>query len=159
MRLTDLEFYGPKIAHVCGVVMGGAATVAAAVLTAAGDVAVAVMGVPLPVVMASAAGAGLARSFLPAVSFWQAAGATGLWTVLGCAGAPFAQSALPALLSPLGVQMVLPANALAGIAATVASSPWWGPKVWPLVVQRFPWLRSPQDGQGGQGGGQGGGHV
>lgn len=123
------------------------ASVAGAVLTAAGDVALQILGVPLPVVLAAIAGAMLARAYLPPVGFFKAAARVLGWVVLGCALAPSAQAIVAKVLSG-----ALPTNALAGMAAIVAAA-----EAWPMLLR---WLRAEFPGVwtrifGAKGGGDG----
>lgn len=133
MRLTQLEVLWPKVGTVCGAAAGAAGTV----ISFISEIAVQTLGVPLPVVLASAAGAGLARAQGDPVSFVKAAWLTALWTAIGCICAPFAQALLPAILKVAGIDLVLPSNALAVVAAAVSSVSWWGPIVWPLILAKF----------------------
>lgn len=145
MQLESLDVLGPKIATVCGAAAGSVG----AALAMAGEVAMQVLGVPLPVVMGSAAGAGIARSLMDPVGFVRALFVTAAWTVAGCVGAPLAQVGAQAGLSKLGVEIALTTNVLAGLAALVAALPWWAPKVWPLVQAKFGAKRGGQSGDGG----------
>jgi hypothetical protein len=129
--MQDLDPYWPKITTVCGAVAGGAA----AALSAVGDFAMQVLGVPLPVVTGAAFAAGFARSCLPPVGFCRAALMTCVWTVLGCSGAPLVQSILK--VGAFGMQADLPPSALAGLAGLIASAPWWWQWVWPAVQRRL----------------------
>lgn len=151
MRLIDqvTGLLGPKIATVCGAAAGSAGTA----LAMLGDFALQVLGVPLPVVLASAAGAGLARSFADPVGFWRALALTTVWTIIGCAGAPLAQAIGPALVQlALNREVTLPANTLAALGAIVGSAPWWWPKAWPVAAAwlegRFGNARGKKDGDG-----------
>lgn len=135
MKWYALDWFGPKITSICGAA-AGSVSAAAAML---GDFALAVLGVPLPVVMSSAAGAGLARSFMEPTGFFRALGMTAIWTVLGCAGAPLAQALAPALIAAtLNRDITLPANTLAALGAIIAMAPWWWPKLWPYIRARLP---------------------
>jgi len=103
-----------------------------------GDFVLQLVGVPFPVVVAAAAGAGLARAFDEPVGFMRALGLAALWTAIGCTCAPLAQAIIPALVHAVfNREIVLQANALAGIAAMLSSCTWWGPRVWPLIANRF----------------------
>lgn len=138
LRVSDLDAMlqsaWPKLATACGAAAGSVG--GAAVML--GDFALQVLGVPLPVVVASAAGAGLARSFMEPVSFIRALFLTGLWTVIGCAGAPLGQAVGPALVQALlNRDVILPANTLAALGAIISSCPWWGPRLWPMIAARF----------------------
>lgn len=128
--LIDLD----RFWNACGAAVGGVA----GAMAAAGEFAAQIFGVPLPVVVSSAAGAALARSFLPPVSFLLALLHTAVWTVIGCAGAPLAQATVPAIVSSVfNRDLTLPGNTLAALAAVVAAMPWWGPQVWPWVKAKF----------------------
>lgn len=135
MRLSGFDAYWAKVPTVCGALLGAIA----GALSFLSEVAMQLLGVPLPVVIASSAAAGMARAFGAPMGFFRACGVTAGWTVLGCVCAPGAQALLPAvaqLVPGLGA-VVLPANALAFVAAVVSSAPWWWPKVWPLIQARF----------------------
>lgn len=135
MRLMDLDPYWAKLPTLCGAAVGAVA----GALSFLSEVAMQALGVPLPVVIASSAAAGMARAFGAPMGFVPAFCVTAGWTVLGCVCAPAAQSLLPAvaqLVPGLGT-VVLPANALAGVAAGVSSAPWWWPKVWPLIQAKL----------------------
>lgn len=130
IRWTDL--HDPdRVMTWCGAA-AGAATAALSIL---GDITMQVLGVPLPVMMGAAAGAAVARSVLLPVGFLRAALMTGLWTVIGCSGAPVAQALLKA--GALGITLDLPTNALSGIAAGLAAAPWWWQFVWPAIQRRL----------------------
>jgi hypothetical protein len=99
-----------------------AASCAAAATTATatwwsllGDVAVQLLGVPLPVVLAGATGAFLARTYQAATSFGRAFAGSASWVVGACALAPLAD---PIAQKYAGI--VLPAGALAGAAFAIA---------------------------------------
>lgn len=129
MRLESLDWLGPKVATICGAAAGSVGTA----LAMAADAAMQLFGVPLPVVLGSAAGAGIARSMLDPVPFWRALFVTAAWTVAGCVGAPLAQ----ALLGKAGIALDLTTNVLAGLGIAIASAQWWVPKVWPMVMERL----------------------
>lgn len=131
MKITHLEALWPKLGTVCGAAAGAVGTA----LSFLSEVAVQLLGVPLPVVMASAAGAGLARALGEEMAFTRALLMSSVWTVLGCVGAPLVQALIPSL--PGLSSAALPPNALAGVAAVVASAPWWWPKVLPAIQARF----------------------
>jgi hypothetical protein len=145
MRVMGQEQVFSKMADLCGSAVGGVASV----LAALSQLAEALLGVSLPVAMGSAAGAFAARAVLPACGFWRALAMTVMWAVLGCVLSPLVQALLPLAVSIAqwllpaalaGVQIALPANVQAAVAAGVAAVPWWGPRVWPWVVARFPAL-------------------
>ena len=133
IRITQLEPYWPKITTACGAAAGGAV----AALSFVSEVAMQLLGVPLPVVMAAAAGAGAARSFMEPVGFFRALSITVLWTIIGCTCAPLAQVVIKAAASMAGAHVDLPTNTLAAAAAVLASVPWWGPKVWPFIAAKL----------------------
>jgi len=133
LRFAELDPYWAKMPTVCGAVAGWLI----AALSFVGEVAMQLLGVPLPVVMAAAAGAGAARSFMEAVGFIRALAMTVVWTIIGCTGAPLAQVVIKAAASIAGAQVDLPTNTLAGAAAVLASVPWWGPKVWPFIAAKL----------------------
>jgi hypothetical protein len=133
IRFTGFDPYFEKAPTICGALAGWLL----AALSFVGEVAMQLLGVPLPVVMAAAAGAGAARSFMEAVGFVRALAMTVVWTIIGCTGAPLAQVVIKAAGSMAGAQVDLPTNTLAGAAAVLASVPWWGPKVWPFIAARL----------------------
>jgi hypothetical protein len=99
-----------------------AASCAAAATTATawwwsllGDAAVQLLGVPLPVALAAATGAFLARTYQTPASFARAIAGSVSWVVGACALAPLAS---PLALKYAGVE--LPAGALAGAAFAIA---------------------------------------
>jgi hypothetical protein len=107
--------------------IAGAAAVSAggAWLSVAADVAMEIFGVPLQVVLAALTGAFGARVFLPPVAFWQAAGATVLWTAMG--------SFLPQLgmwIAASWISGTPPQGALAGVALLIAFG---GQRVAPII--------------------------
>lgn len=134
-QFNDIDATWHRLVTVCGAIAGSLGTAAAMV----GDLATHVLGVPLPVVLGAAAGAGLARSLVDATGFFRALTVSAAWTVAGCTGAPLVQSLAPIAAAKLfDSQLVLPTNALAGIALLISSSPLWWPKVWPMVSQWLP---------------------
>jgi len=133
LRFAELDPYWAKMPTVCGAVAGWLI----AALSFVGEVAMQLLGVPLPVVMAAAAGAGAARSFMDPVGFMRALWQTVVWTIIGCTGAPAAQWAIRQATSSWGTSVELPLNTMAGAAAVLASAPWWGPKVWPFIAARL----------------------
>ena len=108
-------------------------------------------GVPLPVLLASAAGAFGARVFLPEAPFWRALALSTFWTM---AGGWLAELVRWGLARWLAGEM--PTGALAGIALLVAAM---GPRLAPVVMEKGTaavgrWLdsiRSPKQGGGGDG--------
>jgi hypothetical protein len=108
--------------HLMEDVSGNAASCAGAAVTAAGtwwsligDVAVQLLGVPLPVALAASTGAFLARTYQPAAALWRAFAGSACWVVGACALAPLAA---PIAQKYAGVE--LPAGALAGVAFAIA---------------------------------------
>lgn len=127
--------------------MAAAASGAGAVATSIGEVTTPFLGVPLPVVLAAIAGAMLARAYLEPIGFFKAAARVIGWVIVGCTLAPFAQAIFGKLLGA-----ALPTNALAGMAAIVASA-----EALPMLLR---WLRSEFPGVwtrffGAKGGGNG----
>lgn len=92
-----------------------AAAGAASWIAIAADWALQLFGVPLPVVLASAAGAFLARTMLPVGAPGRAVGTFFAWTLIGAFGADLAHVGLA---SWMGKE--LPTGAVAGSAALVA---------------------------------------
>jgi len=134
LRFDNLDVLAPKLATACGAAAGSVG--AAAVMV--GDFALQLLGVPLPVVIGSAAGAGLARSFMEPVGFLRALVLTVAWTLIGCVGAPLAHAVGPAVaLAVFNREVVLPAGVLAGLGAAIASSPCWMPKLWPAIAAKL----------------------
>jgi hypothetical protein len=107
-------------------VAGGALGVFVAILS---EASVQLLGVGLPVVIAAAGGALIARSYLPPVGFFRALWYTGLWTIAGCVLAPVAQI----VGAKIGTE--IPGPALAGIALIVAGA---APFVWPVLIETLP---------------------
>jgi hypothetical protein len=107
-----------------------------AIITALGEVTTQILGVPLPVVLAAIAGACVARAYLDPVGFFKAFGRVLGWVVLGCALAPLA-----GVLAGKVLGAAVPTNAMAGLAALVATA-----EAWPLAVaflrREFPGLAS-----------------
>jgi len=112
--------------QVASAVAGAATTGVAAWLSVAGDVAVHLLGVPLPVVVAAIAGALLARVYLPALLFAAAFGRSIVWIIAGCVTA---QGISSIATLPVGVL---------GLIALLASG--LGPKLWPVLVETAPQL-------------------
>lgn len=124
-----------------GIACGGGAWI-----SSISEAAIKLLGVPLPVVLGAAAGAFLARAYLPSaradgtpIGYFRALAVSAAWTVGGSAGAPMVHSLVPALLGAVmpGTTLALPAGALAGIAGLIAAAPAWAPKIWPLIAARF----------------------
>jgi len=118
---------------------GVAATGATGWLAAAGEVAVQLLGVPLPVVVGATAGALLARGSQDPAPFWKAGLRTSLWIVVGCVCAQGAQAVLAWAMGA-----VLPIGVL-GFAALLFSG--LGPKLWPVLTDQAPlvlrrWLKT-----------------
>jgi hypothetical protein len=116
----------PSGDQVASAVAGAATTGAAAWLSFAGNVAVQLLGVPLPVVVAAIAGALLARVYLPTIAFASALGRSVLWVVTGCVTA---QGVSAVVTLPVGVL---------GISALLISG--LGPRLWPVIVDASPEL-------------------
>jgi hypothetical protein len=115
--------------QVTSAVAGVATTGAAAWLAMAGDVAIQLLGVPLPVVVAAIAGALLARVYLPTLAFAAALGRSMVWAIVACVGSQGASAAI-------GVASVtVPVGAL-GLVALLLSG--LGPKLWPVLVEQAP---------------------
>lgn len=108
-----------------------------AVAAAASEVAMHVLGVPLPVVLAAAAGALIARSYAEKTTYGRAIGLVLAWTVLGCALAPLAQALATSVAKMFGLELALPTNVLAAFAGIAAAAPCWVPLVWPMVLARL----------------------
>lgn len=85
-------------------------------------------GVPLPVLLASAAGAFGARVFLPEAPFWRALALSTFWTF---AAAWLAELVRWGLARSLNGEM--PTGALAGVALLVAAM---GPRLAPVVMDK-----------------------
>lgn len=115
----------------------GICSAIAAVGTTVSDVAVQIIGVPLPVVLAAAAGAFIARSYAAEVSFGRALGIVLAWTLIGCALAPLAQAVFTATAAKFGFDVRLPPNVMAGFAGIAAAAPWWVALLWPMVLKRL----------------------
>jgi len=118
---------------------GVAMTGATGWLSAAGEVAVQLLGVPLPVVVGATAGALLARGTQEPASFLQAGLRSLLWIVIGCVCAQGAQAILGWALGA-----ALPVGVL-GFAALLFSG--LGPKLWPVLTDQAPlvlrrWLKT-----------------
>jgi hypothetical protein len=94
---------------------GAAVSAAGTFWSLIGDVAVQLLGVPLPVALAAATGAFLARTYQDAQPILRALSGSFCWVVGGCALAPLAG---PVAEKYAGV--TLPAGALAGMAFAIA---------------------------------------
>ncbi len=105
---------------------------AGAVITTLRDVAMDVMGVPLPVVLAAIAGAFGARSYLAPVGFVRGVSGSMLWALIACGCAPLAQTIIAAMS---GWQ--LPTTALSGVAVLIAAG---GQIAAPVVAEELPHL-------------------
>ena len=115
----------------------GLCSAAGAVATGLTDVALQILGVPLPVVLAAAAGAFIARSYAERASFGRAFVMVVAWTVAGCALAPLAQAVFAAGAAKFGLELTLPTNAAAAFSGITAAASWWLPIVWPMVLARL----------------------
>lgn len=106
----------------------------AAIVTALTEVTSAFLGVPLPVVLAAVAGASVARAYLPSLGFWKSSARVVGWVALGCFLTPLARLVVAKVLGN-----DIPTNALAGVAAILASA-----EGWPLMIgylrREFPGL-------------------
>lgn len=114
---------GDQIANAAA---GAATTAAAAWLSAAGDIVTHLLGVPLPVVIASIAGAFLARVYLPPLAFAAALVRSGIWVIVGCVLSQGISAAASLQVGWLGML----ALAVSGL----------GPKLWPVLVEMAPEL-------------------
>lgn len=92
------------------------------------DLALELLGVPLPVVLLALTGAAGARFFSPPSPFWPGLVATSLWTIAGCG---VAQLALWGTGQFVGG--IAPAGALAGVALLVT---FFGPTLVPVIRER-----------------------
>lgn len=101
------------VQHVAGTV--AAASGVAAWATVAADVALAIFGVPLPVVLAAATGAAGARTFVPHVSYARAVIEGLLWGAVGVFTAQFALWIVSLFSS------TIPTGALSGAALLVSA--------------------------------------
>ena len=115
----------------------GLCSAMAAVATGLSDMALQILGVPLPVVLAAAAGAFIARSYAEKSSFGRALAMVAAWTVAGCALAPLAQAVFAAGAARLGLELTLPTNVMAAFAGVMSAASWWLPIVWPMVLSRL----------------------
>lgn len=134
---------------------GAAVSGTATAITVLQDAAVALLGVPLPVVLGGLTGALAARVFLPPAPFWAALGGSTLWTAIASFLAQLVQWLLgTAGRWAAGADAPVPAGALAGIALVVAAL---GPHALPVLVDRGPAaLRRVLDAiKGGSGNGNG----
>lgn len=112
------------------IVAAAACSAAATWVCSAQDVALALLGVPLPVVLGGLTGALAARYWLPAVAFWSAAAGAGVWTIAAAILAQLVQWALGAV-----TDKPVPAGALAGIALVAGGL---GPFLAPVLIERAP---------------------
>jgi len=94
------------------------------------DIVLAVFGVPLQVMLASACGSFGARAMLPATTYGRALGGGLMWAMLGGWAAQLAQAIISYLISAS-----LPVGALAGCAIIVAAIGQW--LVEPASVQKL----------------------
>ena len=97
----------------------------------AGEIAVQLLGVPLPVVLAAIAGAFLARTYQEPCSYLSALGRSVGWIVFGCAGA----QAAVAVTSAATESFKIPVGALAFLALLISGL---APKLWPVLVEQAP---------------------
>ena len=99
-------------------------------LSLAAELAMELLGVPLPVVLAGLTGAASARFFAPPAPFWPALVGTTLWTAGGCFVAQFVLWAAGSLIST-----PVPNGALAGVALIAT---FFGPVLVPVIRERGP---------------------
>ena len=99
-------------------------------LSAAGEIAVQLLGVPLPVVVGATAGALLARGSQEPVPFWKAGLSTLVWIIVGCVCAQGAQA-----IVGWAMGAALPAGVL-GFGALLSSL--LGPKLLPVLNEQAP---------------------
>jgi hypothetical protein len=100
---------------------GAAVTAAGTWWSLLGDAAVQLLGVPLPVALAAATGAFLARTYQDAQPLWKAFAGSASWVVGACALAPLAGPITEKLAQKFaGIELQLPAGALAGMAFAIA---------------------------------------
>jgi hypothetical protein len=112
MRMHLLkELTGADLANCAG----AAASAAGTWWSLLGDAAVQLLGVPLPVVLAAATGAFLARTYQVAQPILRAVAGSASWVVGACALAPLA-----APIAEKYAGIALPAGALAGAAFAIA---------------------------------------
>jgi hypothetical protein len=106
---------------------GSALAGGVSLLSSVSEVSMEVLGVPLPVVLAAAAGALLARSYAASdVPYMRAIMESLAWTFAGCFSAP------AALAAAEKASYTLPTSALAFLAMLVASL---GPKLFPVIAE------------------------
>jgi hypothetical protein len=110
--------------------VGGAAAAASGWMSTVGNVAVQLVGVPLPVVIAALAGALLARVYLPPLPFGAALLRAFLWLLVGCIGSQGVAEIITVTAS-----ISVPVGLLGGLAMLVSGL---GPKLWPVLVEQAP---------------------
>lgn len=118
---------------------------AASLAATISEVAVEWVGVPLPVVFAALAGAGVARSYTPPGNFFAALLATTGWAICGCILAPLLQ----AVFAMVGI--TLPVNGQAACALITAAGL---PLALPILKEKAPeilryWLDKLKGSKGG----------
>lgn len=112
MRMYLLKDLSGSDAASCA---AAAASAAATWWSLIGDAAVQLLGVPLPVALAAATGAFLARTYQMATPLLHAIAGSSCWVVGACALAPLA-----APLAEKYAGMALPTGALAGAAFAIS---------------------------------------
>jgi len=117
-----------QVANAAGAIVSAGA---AGWFAQAGEIAVQLLGVPLPVVLAAIAGAFLARTYQEPCSYISALGRSFGWVVFGCAGA----QAAVAITSTASETFKVPVGALAFIALLISGL---APKLWPVLVEQAP---------------------
>jgi len=101
-------------------------------LSAAGEIAIQLLGVPLPVVIGATAGALLARGAQDPVPFGKAVIRTGLWIIVGCVCAQGAQAVIG-----WGMGKELPVGVLGFSALLICLL---GPRLLPILQEQAPQL-------------------
>lgn len=124
MRTMLAKLLWPDPSWTCA----SATTGAGAILADAGEIALQLVGVGLPVVLAAFTGAFLARAYAPPANFWRALGASCLWTVAGCAAAP----GFGLLASKFGIELSAVPLALAALVVALI-----GPMLLPIAMGRL----------------------
>lgn len=106
------------------------------------EISVQVAGVPMPVLLAAAAGAFFARAYGSEMSLDKAAAVVLGWTFAGCTGAPLLQAGTVfGLKKYLDFELSVPGGFLAFAALAISSVAWWGPVAWPYLQR---WLPEPK---------------
>lgn len=110
----------------------------AAVATTLSDVTMQIVGVPLPVLMAAAAGAFVVIAFAETVNAFKAAAIFVGLLAAGCAGAPLLEAVSLWLAKKNDIDLNVPGGLRAFAALAIASSPYWLPKAWPYLKGFIP---------------------